>query len=93
MTLEYRRHRAKLRRNYAGHDHSDKLASVPDNQCNRKKHMLLMRKRCSVLQGESCSHARYYFVVLDFRVIAISRNVALILLIILIRNSHTYQCL
>ena len=34
MFLENRRHGAKLRRTYVNHDHSNKLALVPDNQCN-----------------------------------------------------------
>ena len=61
------------------------------------KPLLLMTKRCSVGQGTNCSHAKYYFAILDFRGIAISKTIVLTLLIILIRNSphgfHLYQCL
>ena len=73
MSLENRHHGAELRRNYVDHDHSDKLASVPDNQSNWQN-MLLMKGRCTVWQGANCGHAQYYFAVLNFRGIAVSKG-------------------
>ena len=51
-----------------------------------------MIKRCSVCQGANCSHAQYYFAVLDFRGIAISKTVYLTLLIIL-KQIHSTVCI
>ena len=91
-SVENRRHGAKLLQNYV------KQASISARQLVQlEKLVLLMRKRCSVCQEANCSHAQYYFAVFGFMGIAISKIVALTLLIIFMRNSQrclpTDQCL